>query len=94
MKLVVASCRGVNAAPLMSPKQFAFPENQRILHRGQLLIEADLVFFEVFAPHKASLVVCFFSITVVAGKRVILPRSTPLRRICSRAGTGAVNENR
>ncbi len=48
---------------MMSP-EFPVAVDQRILHRGQLLIEANLVFFEVFTPDKASLVVCFFGITL------------------------------
>ncbi len=37
--------------------------NQRILHCRQLLIEPDLVFFEVFSAYKTSLVFRLFRIT-------------------------------
>jgi hypothetical protein len=44
--------------------EFAVLKDQRVFHRGQLLIETDLVFVEVLASHKASFVVCLFGISV------------------------------
>src|SRR5215213_336158 len=45
-----------------SPK-LPFTIDQRILHRRQLLIETDLVFFEAFTTDKAAFVFCLFRIT-------------------------------
>ena len=44
--------------------QFPVVEDQRILHRGQLLIESNLIFVKVLTSDKASLVVCLFNVTV------------------------------
>ena len=74
-------------------EQFTVFENQRIFHRGQLLIETDLVFFEVFAPDKASLVVCFFRITC-GGETSYLAALDTIATNLFEAGACAVNQNR
>src|SRR2546423_139966 len=58
---VLARCEGsaIDDAP-----KLPIVEDQRILHRRELLVETYLVFVEVLSPHEASFVVRFLSVTI------------------------------
>ena len=53
-----------------APK-LAIIEDQRILHRWELLVKAYLVFVEVLSPHEASFVVGFLSVTISVETRYL-----------------------